>query len=44
MRWSLAPRNWTYPSMLDFPRPRLRGYARETVIAEKFQAMVALGQ
>ncbi len=33
-----------YPSMLDFPIPRLRGYARETVIAEKFQAMVALGQ
>lgn len=25
------------------PAPRLRGYARETVIAEKFQAMVALG-
>jgi hypothetical protein len=33
-----------YPSILDFPRPRLRGYARETVIAEKFQAMVALGR
>lgn len=33
-----------YPSMLDFPIPRLRGYARETVIAEKFQAMVALGR
>src|SRR5690606_32772493 len=31
-----------YPSMLDFPAPRLRAYARETVIAEKFQAMVAL--
>ena len=25
------------------PAPRLRGYARETVVAEKFQAMVALG-
>ncbi len=33
-----------YPSMLDFPMPRLSGYARETVIAEKFQAMVALGR
>lgn len=33
-----------YPSMLDFPMPRLRSYARETVIAEKFQAMVALGR
>lgn len=33
-----------YPSMLTFPAPRLRAYARETVIAEKFQAMVALGR
>ncbi len=32
-----------YPVMLDLPAPRLRAYARETVIAEKFQAMVALG-
>jgi predicted nucleotidyltransferase component of viral defense system len=31
------------PVLLDFPRPHLRAYARETVIAEKFQAMVALG-
>lgn len=33
-----------YPSMLAFSAPRLRAYARETVIAEKFQAMVALGR
>ena len=33
-----------YPVMLDFPAPTLRAYARETVIAEKFQAMVALGR
>src|SRR3546814_981785 len=33
-----------YPAMLDLPAPRLRAYARETVIAEKFQAMVALGR
>lgn len=33
-----------YPSLLDLPAPRLRAYARETVIAEKFQAMVALGR
>ena len=26
------------------PAPRLRAYPRETVIAEKFQAMVALGR
>lgn len=33
-----------YPTLLDFPTPRLRAYARETVIAEKFQAMVVLGR
>lgn len=31
------------PALLDFPEPRLRAYARETVVAEKFQAMVMLG-
>lgn len=31
------------PVLLDLPQPRLRAYARETVVAEKFQAMVALG-
>lgn len=31
------------PVLLDLPQPRLRAYARETVIAEKFQAMVMLG-
>lgn len=31
------------PVLLDLPEPRLRAYARETVIAEKFQAMVMLG-
>jgi len=30
------------PVLLDFPAPHLRAYARETVIAEKFQAMVML--
>ena len=33
-----------YPSLLDLPQPRLRAYAPETIIAEKFQAMVALGR
>lgn len=32
------------PVLLDMPAPHLRAYARETVIAEKFQAMVALGR
>jgi predicted nucleotidyltransferase component of viral defense system len=32
------------PVLLDLPSPRLRAYARETVVAEKFQAMVVLGR
>jgi predicted nucleotidyltransferase component of viral defense system len=33
-----------YETLLpDFPAPRIRAYTRETVIAEKLQAMVALG-
>jgi Nucleotidyl transferase AbiEii toxin, Type IV TA system len=32
------------PVLLDLPAPRLRAYPRETVIAEKFQAMMALGR
>ena len=32
-----------YPTMLDFPAPRVRAYPRETVVAEKFEAMVKLG-
>ncbi|HEY5238598.1 MAG TPA: nucleotidyl transferase AbiEii/AbiGii toxin family protein [Rhizomicrobium sp.] len=33
-----------YPALLDLPSPKLRAYAPETVIAEKFQAMIALGR
>lgn len=32
-----------YPTFLDLPAPRIKAYARETVIAEKLQAIVALG-
>lgn len=32
------------PVLLDLPAPHLRVYPRETVIAEKFQAMVLLGR
>lgn len=38
-----APREEEYPVLLDFPAPRLRAYPRETVVAEKFEAMVKLG-
>jgi hypothetical protein len=33
-----------YRVLLDQPAPRLRAYPYETVIAEKFQAMVMLGR
>lgn len=32
-----------YPALLDFPAPELKTYPKETVIAEKFEAMVRLG-
>lgn len=35
--------NVVFPTLLDFPAPQLRAYPRETVVAEKYQAMVALG-
>ena len=31
------------PPLLDFPAPRLRAYPRETVVAEKLEALVQLG-
>ncbi|NNL85015.1 MAG: nucleotidyl transferase AbiEii/AbiGii toxin family protein, partial [Myxococcales bacterium] len=33
-----------FPTLLDFPAPKLRAYPRETVVAEKLEAMVKLGQ
>jgi hypothetical protein len=32
-----------YPTLLDFPAPRIQACPRETVVAEKLQAMVVLG-
>jgi predicted nucleotidyltransferase component of viral defense system len=32
-----------FPALLNFPAPRVLSYPRETVVAEKFQAMVMLG-
>ena len=37
------PQAIDYPVILDFPKPHLKGYPIETVIAEKFEAMVKLG-
>ena len=32
-----------YPAILDFPKPHLKGYTTESVVSEKFEAMVKLG-
>ncbi len=37
-----APMDVTYPTLLDFPAPKVRAYPRETVVAEKYQAMIML--
>ncbi|PYS47479.1 MAG: nucleotidyl transferase AbiEii/AbiGii toxin family protein [Acidobacteria bacterium] len=37
------PRSLEYPVILNFPAPVLLGYPRETVIAEKLQALTMLG-
>ena len=38
-----SPEPTNDPTLLDLPTPRLRGYSRESTIAEKFEAMVKLG-
>lgn len=38
-----APAAIDYPVILDLPAPKLKGYPPETVVAEKFEAMVKLG-
>jgi len=38
------PMTMEYPSLLDMERPQIKAYSRESVIAEKFEAMIALGE
>ena len=38
-----APKVIDYPVILDFPKPHLRGYPPESIVSEKFEAMVKLG-
>lgn len=39
-----APVDLIYPTILEHPAPHLQAYNRETAIAEKFEAMVKLGE
>jgi len=38
-----APSELEYPTLLDFPAPLLYAYPRETVVAEKLEALTKLG-
>ncbi len=38
-----GPVETNYPALLDLPRPKLMAYPKESVIAEKFEAIVKLG-
>lgn len=38
-----APHPIEYPTILDFPPPKLRGYSKESIMAEKFESLVSLG-
>jgi hypothetical protein len=38
-----APQPIEYPTLLDFEAPRLRGYSKESIVAEKFESLVTLG-
>lgn len=38
------PTDEDYPTILDLPAPRLKAYSRQSVIAEKLEAMVSLGE
>lgn len=38
-----TPKSVSYPTILELPAPRLRVYPHETLVAEKFEAMVKLG-
>jgi hypothetical protein len=38
-----APSDTDYPTLLEFPPPRLLAYPKETVVAEKLEALVKLG-
>lgn len=40
---SVPPEEVTFPVLLDMAAPKLKAYSRETVIAEKFEAIVELG-
>jgi len=39
----VAPAELEFPTLLKFPAPKLEAYSKESVVAEKFEAIVKLG-
>jgi hypothetical protein len=42
--FTMEPEEIEFPSLLEMPKPVLRAYTKETSLAEKFEAMVTLGE
>jgi len=42
--FTLEPEEIEFPTLLEMPKPRLRACTKETALAEKFEAMVSLGE
>jgi hypothetical protein len=38
-----GPEDLEYPTLLKFPAPRLHAYSKDSVVAEKVEAIVKLG-
>ena len=42
--FTMEPEEIEFPSLLEMPKPVLRAYTKETALAEKFEAIVMLGE
>jgi predicted nucleotidyltransferase component of viral defense system len=42
--FTMEPEDIEFPSLLEMPKPVLRAYTKETALAEKFEAIVMLGE
>jgi predicted nucleotidyltransferase component of viral defense system len=42
--FTMEPEEIEFPTLLDMPKPVIRAYTKETALAEKFEAMVSLGE
>jgi len=42
--FTMEPEEIEFPSLLEMPKPVLKAYTKETSLAEKFEAMVTLGE